>query len=141
MREETRLQANASSNSPGLSMMPKGAMQSPMKNGGMSIDRTQKNSMINSPMVLSPLNKTMGFTNRGSLNLNKTHQVGGFSFLTQIPGHDEPVDLLELENRKAAQKSIKAVTSVKLKIMDDFKRREMDRDLTGKSDKASRTAR
>lgn len=112
-----------------------------MKNGGMSIDRTQKNSVINSPMVLSPLNKTMGFTNRGSLNLNKTHQVGGFSFLTQIPGHYEPVDLLELENRKAAQKSIKAVTSVKLKIMDDFKRREMDRDLTGKSDKASRTAR
>ena len=83
----------------------------------------------------------MAFTNRGSFNFNRTHQPGGFSFLTQLPGPDEPVDLLEVETRKAAHNSIKAVTSVKLKIMDDFKRREMDRDLTGKNDKASRTAR
>jgi hypothetical protein len=93
-------------------------------------------------MILSPLNKTMAFqTNRLSHNFNKTHQAGGFSFVTSIQGHDEPVDLLDLENRKAAKNSVKAVTGVKLKILDDFNRREMGRDLTEKAEKASRVAR
>ena len=98
-----------------------------------------RTSTIHSPNVLSPLSKTLAFnSNRMSHNFNKTQQA--FSFLTSIPGHDEPVDLLDLENRKAAKKSVKAVTGVKLKIMDDFKRREMERDLTMKYEKASRTA-
>jgi len=125
-------------------MMPKGPMMSPIKgvNQFTSLDRSAggpRASAIQSPQILSPLSKTLAFnSNRQSHQFNKTQQA--FSFLTSIPGHDEPVNLLDLETKKAAKNSVKAVTGVKLKIMDDFKRREMERDLTQKYEKASRTA-
>jgi hypothetical protein len=77
LREETRLQANASSTSPGLSMMPKGPniMASPIKNTLTIVDRSSgpRGSAIHSPNVLSPLSKTLAFnSNRQSHQFNKT---------------------------------------------------------------------
>ena len=65
----------------------------------------------------------------------------GVSFITHLPGHEEPVDLLDLENRKAAQNSVKAVAAVKLQIIDDFNRMQMAQEFTVKAEKASRAAR
>ena len=45
-----------------------------------------------------------------------------------------------METRKAHKNTEKAVTSVKLRILDDFNRRQMDLDFTVKADKASRAA-
>jgi hypothetical protein len=62
--------------------------------------------------------------------------------MTSIPGHheSEQYEILESETRKAQKNNEKAVTGVKLKIADDFNRRQMDRELSLKADKASRTA-
>jgi len=39
-----------------------------------------------------------------------------------LPGQEDPVDLLDLENRKAAKNSVKGVSQLKLQILDEFKR-------------------
>lgn len=61
--------------------------------------------------------------------------------MTAIPGCEEPIDLLELEQRKAMRNQFKAATSVKLKIVDDFKRRVLDRDFTDKLEGTVKNAR
>ena len=58
-----------------------------------------------------------------------------------MPGNDgEPVNLLEIENKKAVRHTERAVGAVKLRILDDFMRRQMDKELSGKVEKASRIA-
>lgn len=49
-------------------------------------------------------------------------------------------ELLDRESKKAATNSLKAVNGLKLKIQDDFTRREKKRELTVREDKASRAA-
>jgi hypothetical protein len=50
--------------------------------------------------------------------------------LTQVPGPDgEPIDLLFNEQKKAFRNTMKAVGAIKLKILDDFNRRLIDKDL------------
>jgi len=83
--------------------------------------------------MLSPLN-------RKNSGMNRT-QAAGVTFLTHLNGQEDPVDLLDLENRKAARNSVKGVTKVKLQILDDFKRLQMAKELTTKAEKASRAAR
>jgi len=56
--------------------------------------------------MLSPLN-------RKNSGMNRT-LAAGVTFLTHLPGQEDPVDLLDLENRKAARNSVKGVTKVKL---------------------------
>ena len=60
--------------------------------------------------------------------------------MTALPGQ-ESYELLESETRRAQRNMDKAVTGVKLKIADDFARRQMDRELAEKNEKASRAAR
>lgn len=59
--------------------------------------------------------------------------------MTSVPLSDAR-ELLEMENRKAWKNTEKAVTAVKIKIQDDFERRQIERDLTAKAEKVSRTA-
>ena len=47
-------------------------------------------------------------------------------------------DLLDYENRKAHKKSLKAVGGIKLQILEEFNRRQMDIELNVKTDKATR---
>lgn len=77
--------------------------------------------------LLSPITSPLSPLNTSSNPFNKTH---AFTFLTQVPGPDgEIIDLLDLEQRKAQRQALKQVAGVKLKILDDFNRRMMDRDL------------
>lgn len=60
--------------------------------------------------------------------------------MTSLPGHEGEVDLLEIENRKAIKNTEKALAAVKIRIADDFMRRQLDKELSNKLDKASRAA-
>lgn len=90
--------------------------------------------------MLSPLNRHNSGMNRKNSGMNRTLAVG-VTFLTHLNDKEDPVDLLELENRKAARNSVRGVTKVKLQILDDFKRLQMAKELKTKAEKASRAAR
>ncbi len=119
-----------------------------------------RQSIANSPGMLSPL--TSGANSKAQLN--KTQAIG-FTFMTGVPNLHSPtqnnhnlasptaaaanaahvmddmqLDLLELETRKFHRNQQKALAAVKLQILDDFKRRELEQDLQQKLDKASRAA-
>ena len=61
--------------------------------------------------------------------------------MTQVPGPDgEPIDLLDVEQKKAQRNTLKAVGAIKLRILDDFNRRMLDKDLDDHFEKVSKTA-
>ena len=59
--------------------------------------------------------------------------------MTAVQGADGE-NLLDAENKKAQKHVEKALGSVKLKILDDFNRRQLDKDLSTRVEKASRMA-
>ena len=61
--------------------------------------------------------------------------------MTQVPGPDgEPIDLLDVEQKKAQRNTLKAVGAIKLRILDDFNRRMLDKDLDEHFEKVQKTA-
>lgn len=58
-----------------------------------------------------------------------------------MPGGDgEIIDLLDVEQRKAQRNTLKAVGAIKLRVLDDFNRRLLDKDLGDHFEKVSKTA-